>query len=179
MTSEEFGNAYKRGFDLTVKFLMSRGAQYDSALETAQAAWVKGWEKLAQLRDDSALAGWMNSIALNIHRSHLRRKPMLQAQNDLSAAPQVNWAALDLERIFAACQQNDCLILKLHYLQGYNVEEIAKDQGCSRTAVRCRLFRARNRAGKTIAAARGHRFKSIEVMAGDRDEVIAIGQGTF
>ena len=51
MTREEYGAAYKKGYNLTVRFLVSRGLSYDSAQETAQAAWVKGWERLGQLRD--------------------------------------------------------------------------------------------------------------------------------
>ncbi len=46
MTREEYGAAYKKGYNLTVRFLVSRGLSYDSAQETAQAAWVKGWERL-------------------------------------------------------------------------------------------------------------------------------------
>jgi DNA-directed RNA polymerase specialized sigma24 family protein len=73
MTCEEYGNAYKKGYNLTVRFLVSRGLTYDGAQETAQAAWVKGWERLAQLRDANMVLTWMNSIALNIHRSCVRR----------------------------------------------------------------------------------------------------------
>ena len=70
MTTDEYGQAYQSGFNLTVRFLVSRGLSYDSAQETAQAAWAKGWERLGQLRDQSMVLTWMNSIALNIHRSY-------------------------------------------------------------------------------------------------------------
>jgi hypothetical protein len=46
MTREEYGTAYQKGYNLTVRFLVSRGLSYDSAQETAQAAWAKGWERL-------------------------------------------------------------------------------------------------------------------------------------
>ena len=36
MTREEYGAAYQKGFNLTVRFLVSRGLAYDSAQETAQ-----------------------------------------------------------------------------------------------------------------------------------------------
>ena len=51
MTREEYGKAYQKGYNLTVRFLVSRGLAYDAAQETAQAAWVKGWERIGQLRD--------------------------------------------------------------------------------------------------------------------------------
>ena len=84
MTRDEYGSAYKRGYNLTVRFLVSRGLSYDAAQETAQAAWVKGWERLGQLRDSNMVLTWMNSIALNIHRSCMRREPFLQTLPELS-----------------------------------------------------------------------------------------------
>src|SRR5258708_19316916 len=77
MTREEYGSAYKKGYNLTVRFLVSRGLSYDGAQETAQAAWVKGWERLAQLRDAQMGFTWMKSIALNIHPSCMRAQPLL------------------------------------------------------------------------------------------------------
>jgi len=95
MTCEEYGNAYKKGYNLTVRFLVSRGLSYDGAQETAQAAWVKGWERLGQLRDSNMVLTWMNSIALNIHRSCMRREPFLQTLPEISTPPKVNLAAID------------------------------------------------------------------------------------
>ncbi len=72
MTREGYGQAYQKGFSLTVRFLLSRGVQRDAADEAAQAAWVKGWERLEQLRNESSVTTWVNTIALNVYR---RLKP--------------------------------------------------------------------------------------------------------
>jgi DNA-directed RNA polymerase specialized sigma24 family protein len=152
MTCEEYGNAYKRGYNLTVRFLVSRGLTYDGAQETAQAAWVKGWERLAQLRDSNMVLTWMNSIALNIHRSCVRREPFLQTLPEISTPPKVNLAAIDVGRILQTCKKNDRLVLQRHYLEGYKVQEIARAHGWTETAVRIRLLRARRAAGKRFAA---------------------------
>lgn len=151
MTREEYGSAYQRGFNLTVRFLVSRGVPYDAAQETAQAAWVKGWERLAQLRDATMVLTWMNSIALNIHRSHIRREPLLQALPELSTPPKVNLAAIDVRRILKNCKQKDRVVLQRHYIEGYKVQEIASEQGWTETAVRIRLLRARRAVGKRLA----------------------------
>jgi DNA-directed RNA polymerase specialized sigma24 family protein len=152
MTSEEYGSAYKRGYHLTVRFLVSRGLTYDGAQETAQAAWVRGWERLGQLRDSSMVLTWMNSIALNIHRSSMRRQPFLQALPELSTPPWVTLAAIDVRRFLKTCKKNDRLVLQRHYLEGYKVQEIAKAHGWTETAVRIRLLRARRTVGKRFAA---------------------------
>src|SRR5687767_12929661 len=103
MTREEYGQAYERGFNLTVRFLVGKGLAFDTAQETAQAAWVKGWESIGQLRDGSMALPWMNSIAMNIHRSHIRREPLLQTLPELSVRPKINLAAIDVNRLLKRC----------------------------------------------------------------------------
>lgn len=150
MTQEEYGKAYQNGFNLTVRFLVSKGLSYDTARETAQAAWAKGWERLAQLRNPSMILTWMNSIALNIHRSYIRREPLLQTLPELSTPPKVNLAAIDVKRILKCCKNSDRLVLEWHYLEGYKVQEIARRQGWTETAVRIRLLRARRTVGQRM-----------------------------
>jgi RNA polymerase sigma factor (sigma-70 family) len=152
MTREEYGAAYKKGYNLTVRFLVSRGLSYDSAQETAQAAWVKGWERLGQLRDATMVLTWMNSIALNIHRSCMRREPFLQTLPEVPTPPKVNLAAIDVRRILKTCKKNDRMVLTRHYLEGYKVQEIARAHGWTETAVRIRLLRARRAVNKRFAA---------------------------
>ncbi|HLJ15087.1 MAG TPA: sigma factor-like helix-turn-helix DNA-binding protein [Bryobacteraceae bacterium] len=148
MTREDYGQAYQRGFPITVRFLVSRGLSYDNALETAQAAWAKGWERIDQLRDSNMVLTWMNSIALNLHRSFLRHEPSFVMLPELSAPPKVNLAAIDVRRILHCVRQSDRFVLQRHYLEGYKVQEIAQENGWSDTAVRIRLLRARRAAGE-------------------------------
>jgi RNA polymerase sigma factor (sigma-70 family) len=154
MTREEYGNAYKKGFNLTVRFLVSRGLSYDTAQETAQAAWAKGWERLSQLRNSSMVLTWMNSIALNIHRSYIRREPLLQTLPELSSPPRINLAAIDVRTILKCCRANDRIVLQRHYLEGYKVQEIAQAHGWTETAVRIRLLRARRSVGNRLGMGR-------------------------
>jgi RNA polymerase sigma factor (sigma-70 family) len=150
MTTEEYGRAYQKGFNLTVRFLVSRGLSYDSALDTAQAAWAKGWERREQLREPSLVLTWTNSIALNIHRTYLRREPQTQTLPDLQAPPRMNVAAIDVKRILNSCKPNDRIVLEGHYIEGYKVQEIAQKNGWSETAVRIRLLRARRSVEKRL-----------------------------
>ncbi len=118
MTSDEFGQAYSRGYSLTVRFLISRGLSCDNAQETAQAAWAKGWERLGQLRDQNMILTWMNSIALNLHRSRVRKEPLLQALPELTTPSKINVSAIDLQRVLKVCRRNERLVLERHYLEG-------------------------------------------------------------
>jgi RNA polymerase sigma factor (sigma-70 family) len=151
MTNEDYGKAYQKGLDLTVRFLVSRGLSYDAALDTAQAAWAKGWERREQLRDPNLVLTWTNSIALNLHRTYLRREPQTQTLPELQAPPLIDVAAIDVERILDNCKPNDRVVLQGHYIEGYKVQEIAHQHGWSETAVRIRLLRARRSVEKKFS----------------------------
>jgi len=152
MTSEEYGSAYGKSFARTARFLMMRRLSCDSAQETAQAAWVRGWERRGQLRDPKMVVTWINTIALNIYRSSLRREPFLQELPVVLIPPTVNLAAIDVQRILKFCRNKDRLVLQRRYLEGHEVREIAQAHGWSETAVRIRLLRARRAAAKKLVA---------------------------
>ena len=162
MTSDEYGIAYQKGYGLTVRFLVSRGLAYDTAQETAQAAWARGWERLAQLRDPRMVLTWMNSIALNIHRSFLRREPLLHTLPEIPTPPKINLAAIDAGRILGCCKAKDRIVLQRHYLEGFKVQEIASEHGWTETAVRIRLLRARRSAGKKFGRVIAERLTASE-----------------
>ena len=142
MTVEAYGEAYRRGFDRTIRLLLSRGARNDCAREAAQAAWAKGWERINQLRNDSVVTTWVNTIALNCYRSVMRSENHQMPLTELPTKSDVNLDAIDLERFLAWCRPSDRRLFEA-YLQGYPIEEIARMQGISYTAVRIRLLRAR------------------------------------
>ncbi len=163
MTREEYGSAYQGGFPLTVRFLISRGLSYDSALDTAQSAWMKGWEHLSQLRDPGLVLTWTNSIAINIHRSYLRREPQTQSLPELVAPPRLNLAAIDAGRILDECRPNDRAVLEGHYIEGFKVQEIAARHGWSETAVRIRLLRARRSVVRRLRKNKTDKLRTMEV----------------
>ncbi|MGD0296042.1 MAG: sigma-70 family RNA polymerase sigma factor [Bryobacteraceae bacterium] len=152
MTSEEYGSAYRKGFIRTVRLLITRGLSCDGAQETAQAAWVRGWERLGQLRDPNMVVTWINTIALNMYRTNLRREPFSQELPEVPTPPAVNLAAIDVQRILKICKKKDRLVLQRRYLEEHEVREIAHAHGWSETAVRIRLLRARRAAAKTLAS---------------------------
>jgi DNA-directed RNA polymerase specialized sigma24 family protein len=153
MTTEEYGSAYKKGYTLTTRLLLARGMSWDGAQETAQAAWVRGWEKRSQLRDSKTIVKWINTIALNMYRTSIRREPFLEELPELAAPPERHLAAIDVQLILQTCKETDRIVLQSYYLEDHRTEEIARAEGSSATAVRLRLLRARRRAfEKTVTA---------------------------
>lgn len=145
MTREEYGNAYQKGFDLTLRLLLSRGAPRDSAREVAQAAWARGWERLGQLRNENLVVTWVNTIALNAYRTVLRSQPAFQDLPELASKAGLNLAAIDIASILKICRPCDRALLE-QQMRGITAEEIARQQGVSETAIRIRLLRARRSA---------------------------------
>lgn len=152
MTREKYGLAYQKGFASTVRFLLSRGVPNDSANESAQAAWVRGWERLNQLRDEATLLTWVNSIALNVYRGVIRRECFSEPLKDLHGKGGIDLAAIDMALILDVCRPSDRYLLEL-CLQGVSMKEIAGRRGVTETAIRIRLLRAR-RAARRIAEKR-------------------------
>jgi RNA polymerase sigma factor (sigma-70 family) len=164
MTRDEYGQAYQAGFRLTVHFLISRGILDDAAGEAAQAAWARGWERIEQLRSAKTVVSWVNSIALNLHRSYLRR-PSFQALQDVSISfqtDQTDFTSIDLASILSACNSDERVLLQQQYLEELKISEIAHQQGCSETAARIRILRARravrNRLCRRKRASSGRNF---------------------
>ena len=151
----------REGYNTTIRFLVARGLSYDTAQETAQAAWVKGWELCSQLRDSKLVLTWTNTIALNLHRNKVRREPLSQQLPEL-ASSKTNLASIDVRSILKTCQRDDGLVLRRHYLEGFRVREIAQAQGWTEGAVRIRLLRARRAAGKRLAP-KGFRSETSQI----------------
>ena len=153
MTKNAFGQAYQSGFDRTIRFLISRGAARDGAQEAAQAAWARGWERLAQLRNDEMLLTWVNTIALNIYRRarHCEER-FQQPLPELRSLLRIDMAAIDIARILKFCRPRERRLLELQ-MQGVTTRELARNNGVTETAIRIRLLRAR-RAARALTSMR-------------------------
>lgn len=161
MTTEAYAHAYQDGLPLTFRFLLSRGIPRDTAEEISQAAWMRGWERLSQLRSDELISTWVNTIALNLYRRAIRQERRLQVLRDpMYAKSTMNWAAIELARILRICRLPDRQLLEAQ-MGGQTAEEIAQAQGVSQTAIRIRLLRARRaarQAAETVRARRKRHF---------------------
>jgi DNA-directed RNA polymerase specialized sigma24 family protein len=144
MTKDGYAQAYQRGYDITVRFLLSRGMQRDNASEVAQAAWVRGWERLGQLRNESLVVTWVNTIALNVYRSFIRREPinMPLLEQHLDKSRSIDLAAIDIARALSFCRPSDRHLLE-QSMNGATTAQLAGEHGVSENAIRIRLLRAR------------------------------------
>jgi DNA-directed RNA polymerase specialized sigma24 family protein len=145
MTREGYGQAYQGGYDVTFRFLRSRGIPRERAAEVTQDAWAKGWERLEQLRNEDMVVSWVNAIALNAHRRLIRDEPAWQMLPEIRTMPGINLAAIDMARILKICGPGDRTLLS-EQMTGLSPQEIARVRGVPETAIRVRLLRARRAA---------------------------------
>jgi RNA polymerase sigma-70 factor, ECF subfamily len=151
MTSEEYAEAYRRGFNLAVRFWVSRGVSYDDAVESVQAAWAKGWERRDQLRQPASLLPWIISIAGNIRKSVLRQQQREISGDESHAASQpADAASIDAKKVLNQSKPLHRAVLEAHYMQGFTALEIAEAEGVSEGAIRLRLLRARRNLKKKV-----------------------------
>jgi DNA-directed RNA polymerase specialized sigma24 family protein len=142
MTQEGYGQAYQKGFIRTVRILRSRGAPMHRAVDVAQTAWLRGWQRLDQLRDEGMIVSWAIAIAINYHRRGSRMEARYQDLPEICGYIGIDVAPLDAARVIKFCQPGDRLLFE-QQLCGLTTKEIAKNQGVSTTAIRIRLLRAR------------------------------------
>jgi DNA-directed RNA polymerase specialized sigma24 family protein len=140
-----FAEAYTRGFQSTVRFLMSRGASADEAEEVAQGAWVRGWEAKSQLQSECRVIPWINSIAFRNfcnEKRHARRYTELCETPDTRFAPTCSTAKVDLQVLMSKCSELDRSLL-IHRFVGFTTRQIARLHNLSEIATRVRIHRTR------------------------------------
>ena len=144
MTKDEFAEAYNRGWAKTVRFLLSKGVNHDTAVEIAQDAWGKGWVRRSSLLKPAAVIPWVNSIALNIFRSRIRRQPVDSDVPEQSVRPMATAETADVTRVLESCDQEERELLAAT-AEGYTSHDLAQIKGCKPSTIRVRLMRLRRR----------------------------------
>jgi RNA polymerase sigma-70 factor, ECF subfamily len=156
MSSEEYAEAYRRGFNLAVRFWVSRGVSYDDAVESVQAAWAKGWERRDQLRQPASVLPWIISIAGNMRKTLLRQQQKEVLKDEPRATTNNSDAiAIDAKKVLQESKPLHRAVLEAHYMHGLTAQEIAEAEGVSEGAIRLRLMRARRNLKKKVNRVHG------------------------
>ncbi|MBQ8185537.1 MAG: sigma-70 family RNA polymerase sigma factor [Clostridia bacterium] len=139
----------------------------DAAEDCVQEAFITAWLRLHHLRDRTKFAPWLCRIAVNRAKNCVTRKP-----DDVSYDALCD--ALGEDGILAVSDGSDltqaveCLpetlrdAIRLHYLEGYSVREIAEMTGSPEGTVKWRLNRGREELRKEYGAMRNDNFELTE-----------------
>lgn len=130
------------------------------AEDTAQEAFITAWQKLDQLRQPEAFAGWFRRIVLT-ECNRLRRRKRLQTTSlsEVNIPSPLDDQQTTFERVemkkamFAAIEklpENERIIIALFYLKEHSQSEISAFLEVPMTTVAKRLYSARVRLRGTV-----------------------------
>lgn len=131
----------------------------EDAEEVAQDTFVKAYQKLDSFKGGSKFSTWLYSIVYNTSISRTRKKRMdIQEVDNLADNAQLatsnNELLMELGRneqqkflqmALAALPSVDAAVLSMYYLEEQNVEEVSEATGLSRSNVKVKLHRGRQR----------------------------------
>ena len=135
-------------------FLLRMVADTDLADDLTQDVFTKAFKALPTFRSDHRILSWLYRVANNAAIDGIRRQRRFQwlrigkvagtgdephAADDHARVPERE----HVQAVLRTLPPENAAALLLHALEGYSYKEIADIQGCTMTAVRSRIARAR------------------------------------
>jgi RNA polymerase sigma-70 factor (ECF subfamily) len=134
-------------------FLIRLLGESELAEDVAQETFTKAFAALAAFPTDQRILPWLYRVANNAAIDQLRRRnrlrwvPMRSIVNTAGEPHAANGPEVaereHISVVLRGLPVENAAALLLHALEGYSYKEIAAIQGCSMTAVRSRIARAR------------------------------------
>lgn len=130
-------------YRVAASYLRSESDRLDAVSE----AITRAWEKRHTLRDEGLFRTWITRILIrecvNIQRRQKRSVPV-DALSEAESEPEDERIAA-LREALAQLPQRQRTMTVLHYMEGYDVCEVARIMGTTKSAVCAGLSRARAR----------------------------------
>ena len=126
--------------------------------EATQAAWLRAWNKIGDVRDEAHLRPWLVSVAANEAKRVLRKRrrrseievPLDVTNKPGGIDPASGVAAIDLWAALAQLDPDDRALLAMRYIAGFDSNELAAATGISPSGTRSRLERLLKRLRKDL-----------------------------
>ena len=171
---EAFNELFEEHASQILAFALRRAPSRDEAEDVAAETFAVAWRRRETLPDDPL--PWLYGIAANVIRNQqrsLRRRSRLTRK--LSAEPPV--VGLDpaggladrdeFAAAFARLSESQCEVLRLVAWEGLGAREAATVLGCTESAFKVRLHRARHDLAKQMGEA-GHERTEMKSAAKQR-----------
>ncbi len=151
--SEAFGTIYKLYFNAIFRFIYYRTSHQETAEDLTEQVFSKAWVSLPRLQGDrTKLQGWLYQIARNAVIDNFRKNKEVIGLEAIESLPSYEATALEtlevlgdkkvlLEAISELSVEQQAVI-KLRFLEDFDIEEIANLLGKSAGNVRIIQYRA-------------------------------------
>ena len=123
------------------------------AEDAVQDALIKAWERRESLRDLKLFRPWMARILTNQCKDLLRKRkkwnfyPLEDAAAQEVEPPEPDAPVLEAMR---KLKPELSLIITLHYVDGYSIQDVASSLGIPESTVKTRMRSARKQLSKTL-----------------------------
>ncbi len=144
MNREELGKLIIANQDSLYRVAKTLLRSDDDCGDAIGEAIVKAFSRVHTLRNDGFAKTWLIRIVINECYNLLRSQARLVPLEDgvpISADSRRDYT--DLYDALTTLPERTRLCVTLHYIEGYSIRETARIIGTTETAVKSRLFRAR------------------------------------
>ena len=128
-------------YRVAASYLHGESDRLDAVAETI----AKAWERRQTLRDESLFATWMTRILIRVCVDIQRRQKRLIPTDEITEKLSEDERVAALREAMDSLPQKARTMIVLHYMEGYDVREIAGMMGTTKGAVCAGLSRAREK----------------------------------
>lgn len=128
-------------YRVAASYLRGEGDRLDAVAE----AIARAWEKRETLRDEALFSTWMTRILIRVCVDIQRRQKRMTPVDTLPETPTGEDSCAALREAVDSLPQKLRTMVVLYYMEGYDVQEIARIMGTTKGAVCAGLSRAREK----------------------------------
>ena len=114
-------------------------------LDAVAEAIARAWEKRGTLREEAWFATWITRILIRVCVDIQRKQKRMTPVDTLPETPTGEDSCAALREAVDSLPQKLRTMIVLYYMEGYDVQEIARIMGTTKGAVCAGLFRAREK----------------------------------
>lgn len=144
MTSEAFTEAISEMVQTLYRVSCSQLSVEADREDAVQETLRRAWEKRASLKNDHHLQTWVIRILINAcHDIQRERQRMIPTEKTPEPVMQAPIESIDLRNCLFQLDERERIPIILHYIEGYEVKQIAAILRIPQGTVKSRLDRGR------------------------------------
>jgi len=126
---------------------------YDQALDLMHDGFITVYQKMDRYAGKGSFEGWMRRIFINTCLEYLRKNDLLRFSEDISEAYELKqtevpsaisqMSAKEISEKIEQLPTNFRVVFNLHVVEGYSLQDIAKELNWNENTVRSNYHRAR------------------------------------
>ncbi len=161
-SQKQLNDVYDKYADMLYHLSLSHMQNREDAEDVVQEVFCKYYAKTPVFTDASHEKAWFLRVTVNQCHDHLRHRNLrtytpLHEIEELAASTGIHdETALDVMQLLSLLPEKFRIVVILHYLEGFSVEEVAKVLSLGKSAVKMRLVRARKLLQDKLSMEDGH-----------------------